>query len=245
MNIVLNLHILENYPCLEPEAGEELLPLYPEFLSDEDNAAFEAHREICQSCQEHWKLWQASGLAIRAETFLTYAEKLLEKHRHEEAVAAYNKALLLDPGVAHTQEGDRFLLSGAWLPLTAARSKQQDIFSYIAPNYTPGAVEMNAAKALSPFPIVLEYAGGKVKGKIFAIGRLIFFELLEANEEFEAGIQLVGGSCRPSVEFIVWSVIPGKKCRLGTAETLFGTAGFADVVKSLRSFRVLPKSSSG
>jgi len=240
METKIDLDILDHFLCLEPEVGEELLPLYPEFLSAEEKEQFELHLEGCESCQEHWKLWRATGLALRIEALLKRANTLLEEQHYEKAIAAYNNAMELEPNVLDSTAGQAFFHIGTWLPLTAARSKEEDIMPYLVPGYAPETYEIAAAKSLSPFPLIVEYADGKVKGEITSAGRLIFFELTEASEEFEVGVMLVGKILKPVVMLKAWEIVRGKKQRLGTVADLFGSAEFPNVVKTLRTFRVFP-----
>lgn len=237
---IVNTYITNTFLCLEPEVGKKLLPRYPEFLSDEEKARFELHLEECEYCQERLKLWRATGLAARAESFLEHARALLEERHYKEAIAEYNRALELDPHLLTTEAGQAFFQIGTWLPLTAARSKDEDIWAYLAPSYAPEIQELAAAKPLPPFPIVVEYADGKVKGTITALGRLVFFELLETSEEFETGVTLVGRILQPVIMLKAWEITRGEKQKLGTIASLFGSAEFPDVVNALRTFRVFP-----
>lgn len=240
MHTNVNWNIIDHYLCLEPEVGEELLPLYPEFLGAEEKAQFERHVEACEYCQECWKLWQAKGLALRIEALLKRAQALLAEGQYDRALERYNKAVEIEPSVLETPEGQEFFRAGAWLPLTAARSKEEDIMRYLAPSYAPETYEIAAAKSLSPFPVSVEYADGKVKGEITAAGRVVFFELLEASEEFETGIMLVGKILQPVVMLKAWEITRGEKHKLGTITSLFGSTEFPDVVRTLRTFRVFP-----
>ena len=122
MKTRINLDRIEEFVCLEPEVGEQLLPLYPEFLSEEEKKQFELHREGCENCQERWKLWQVTGLALRIEAILQQAKTLLENHQYEEAI---RKSLLSNlccvvpwPPLLRGREDS--LLCGVCLPPPAA-----------------------------------------------------------------------------------------------------------------------------
>lgn len=240
MDTNVNWHIIDHYLCLEPEFGEELLPLYPEFLGAEEKAQFELHVEACEYCQECWKLWQAKGLALRIEALLKRAQALLAEGHYDRALERYNKAVDIEPRVLETPEGQEFFRAEVWLPLTTARSKEVDILPYLTPSYAPETYEIAAAKSLSPFPLTVEYADGKIKGEITAAGRVVFFELMEASEEFEAGVMLVGKILQPMVMLKAWEIVRGKKQRLGTIADLFGSSEFPDVINTLRTFKVFP-----
>lgn len=244
MKTKINLHIIENFQCLEPEIGKTLLPFYPEFLETDQRTRFELHLEICEHCQERWKLWQATGFSLRIETLLEWAQALLEERQYEEAITAYNRVIALAPDVIETTAGQKIFRSEAWLTLTAAWNKEQDLLSYLTPNDSPGAYEMAAAtSAFSSFPLMVEYDRGRIKGKITAIGRLIFFELLETGKGLESGIRLVGKILQPAVALCIWEISSREKKRLGTIESLFGSTDFPDVIRTLKTFRVFPLSS--
>ena len=59
-------------------------------------------------------------------------------------------------------------------------------------------------------------------------------------KEFEGGVMLVGKILQPVVMLKAWKITPGEKHKLGTIASLFGSAEFPDVVKTLRTFRVFP-----
>jgi hypothetical protein len=63
---------------------------------------------------------------------------------------------------------------------------------------------------------------------------------MEASEEFEAGVMLVGKILQPVVMLKAWEIMQGKKQRLGTIADLFGSSEFPDVIKTLRTFKVFP-----
>jgi len=165
---------------------------------------------------------------------------LLAERRLEEAIAAYNHAIEIDPMIIETDAGQQFFLAESWLALTTAQSKEQDILAYLAPTYIPVADEMAAAKSVSAFPVLLEYGHGVVKAKITAIGKLVYCELLGVSAAFETDIRLIGKVCSPAPVLTVWKIPKGQKPQIGTLDSLFGSASFPDVVKTLRTFRVLP-----
>lgn len=240
MDIQIDLNTIEDFLCVEPEVGEKLLPFYPEFLSTEEKEQFELHLQGCEYCQKWWKLWETIGLPVRIDALLKQAKVLLEEHQYDEAVETCNDAIELDPEVLDSEVGQDFFCSGAWLQLTAANIKGKDIMPYIFPSYAPGTYELAAATQDIPFPIMVNYADGKVKGKISAGGTSIFFELLEAREDFANGIHLFGRILQPSVALKVWQIRPGKKHRLGTIASLFGSKDLQDISDTLRTFRVFP-----
>lgn len=239
-SIDINFFILEHALCLEPEVGEDLLPFYPEFLSPEKKAQFELHLEGCEFCQERWKLWQATGLALRVEAILNQAKDLLQHRQYAEAIARYNHALAIAPEIFETADALEFLQHDAWMPLNSARSKTRDISLFVVPNHEPGAQVLAAASVVSAFPITLEYDQGNVMLKISALGRFIFSELVHVSQEFEAGIQVVGKEASVKTALRTWTLLPGKKYKLGAIDVLFGSADFADIVRTLRTFRVFP-----
>lgn len=241
MKTRINLDHIEEFVCLEPEVGEQLLPLYPDFLSEEEKKQFELHRDGCENCQERWKLWQVTGLALRIEAILKQAKTLLENHQYEEAIRKYNQAIALDPNVLNTPEGQEFFHVEAWLPLTAARSKEEDLMPYVAPSYAPENYQLAAAESIIPFPLSVEYAEGKVRGRFTTAGNQVFFELLETSQEFKNGVKLVGKITQgPEISFKIWKITPGKRYRLETVTHLFGAAEFAEIIQALRSFEVFP-----
>lgn len=241
MTHIIKLDRLEEFVCLEPEVGAELLPLYPDFLSDDDITRFERHREGCERCQEHWNLWRVTGLALRVAAIMQRANGCLQERRYEEAIQEYNRAVALDPHVAATPEGQEFFQADTWLPLTAARMREKDLMPYVAPSYEPGRYQLAAADASTAFPIAVEYAEGKVQGKFHVAGRLVFFELVKAEQEYANGITLtgqVGQGTTPSLK--IWNIVPGKRQRLDTLTNLFGEAHLPDIIQELRTFKVLP-----
>lgn len=240
MKTRINLDRIEEFVCLEPEVGEQLLPLYPDFLSEEKKKQFELHREGCENCQERWKLWQVTGLSLRIMAFLRQAKVFLENQQYEEAIRKYNHAMELAPNVLSTLEGQELFHTDAWLPLTAARTKEKDIMSYIAPSYAPGMYELAAAtESFALFPISVEYADGKVQGQFTTAGSQVFFELLEVDQEFKNGVQLVGKIRQGSHRSVkIWKITPGKRHRLGMITQLFGTAEFSEIIQTLRAFNV-------
>lgn len=188
MPVEVDLDILTQYCCLEPECGEQLVFLYPEFLSDEQRSAFELHLEGCESCRERRKLWQATGLRVRLDALLKQAERFFAENRHEEAVELYLPILTLQADLRPGDEGIRTFQEGRGLPLTAARSKQRDILPYFRPRNAPDAYELAAAAPHSIFPLTVEYAEGNVKGKISTQALLVFFELQDVSEEFRMAL---------------------------------------------------------
>lgn len=240
METTVNLDRIKHFVCLEPEVGEHLLPLYPDFLSEQEKKQFELHREGCEYCQERWKLWQVTGLSLRIRAILKHAAALLKEHRHEDALREYNRAIALDPYVLDTPEGETFFQEEVGLPLTAAKIKEKNIMPYVAPSYAPETYELAAAESFDLFPVSVEYAEGKVRGKFTVAGRLVFFELLEAEEEFKQGVTLIGKVVQESsVSLKLWHITPGKKHRLETLANLFGAARFPDVIQALRTFKVV------
>ncbi len=240
MKTKIDLHILEQYECLEPEAGEELLPLYPEFLTEEETVWFEEHLGGCELCREAVKLWQVTGLPMRVSALAKRAKTCLEDRHYEDAIRIYNHALQLEPNIATTESGQDFFQSGAWLSLTAAGIDEQDLMPYVAPSYAPEAYQLAAAAPSDPFPLEVEFADGRVKGTLTSAGRSVFFELLESREEFETGVTLVGKILQPVLLLKAWEIVGEKKCKLGTILELFGSAEFSEIVKTLGSFKVLP-----
>jgi tetratricopeptide (TPR) repeat protein len=245
MKHIMNLDRLEEFVCLEPEAGAELLPLYPEFLSGDDKVRFELHREGCEYCQEHWNLWRVTGLALRATAIMQRANEFLQERRYEEAIQEYNRAVALAPNVLATQAAQEFFQADTWLSLTAARMGKKDVMPYVAPSYEPGRYQLAAADSSATFPIDVEYAEGNVQGKFSVAGRLVFFELVKAEQEFTNGITLVGQVGQGARALLkIWNIVPGKRQRLDTLTNLFGEADFPDIIQELRSFKVVPLASA-
>ena len=243
MPIEVDLDIITQYCCLEPEIGEALLYLYPEFLSDEQRAAFERHLEGCEFCQERRKLWQATGLDVRAAALLKQVKVLFTERRYEQAVGLYNQTLSLQGELWDRPEGRECFQAGAKLSLTAARSKKRDILPYFDPRSAPGAHELAAAAPHSIFPLTVEYAEGKVKGNISTLGRQVFFELQDVSDEFRDGIVLVGKILRPAPLLKSWELTLGEKQRLGTLNELFGGTKIElpQVIDSVAMFQVLAR----
>ncbi len=241
MKTIIDVHVLEQFECLEPEVGAQLLPLYPEFLSEEERQEFELHREGCESCQERLKLWQVTGGAVRGQQLVTRARDLLREKRYEEAIQSYNHALALQPELSTSLEGLAFFQAKTWASVTAATMQDESLMPYIEPSYEPDRYQLAAAPALSPFPLSVEYADGLVRATFSVAGRQVFFMILEAHEEFSKGVKLIGKVTREtSCSFELWNVRPGKKCRLGTLVDIFGHAELADIVEALRTFKVVP-----
>ncbi len=237
METRLDPDILEKFVCLEPDVGEELLPLYPESLSPEDRKLFELHRQGCEYCQERWKLWQVTGIPLRIQAILKRTQLLFAERHYEDAVAQCNNVIELKAQVLDTREGQELFHFEASPSLTAARIKNEDIMPYLDPEIEVLA----AAKKSVSLPVSLEYAEGKVKGKFSAAGRFVFFELLEHSSEFKSGVVLVGKILHPKTMFKTWTLFQEKKkLRLGTIADLFGSAEFPDIVSSLRTFSVYP-----
>jgi hypothetical protein len=124
--------------------------------------------------------------------------------------------------------------------MTVARSETKDLIPYIFPEYSPETYALSATTTRYPFPLAVEYAHGKVKGTLTTAGKLIFFTLEEAKEEFEKGVKLVGKILYPAVALQVWELVLGKPERLGTIESLFGSPDFMDIVRMLNTLRVFP-----
>lgn len=232
--------ILEHYCCLEPEVGEDKLFLYPEFLSTHEKQRFEQHLQGCESCQERRKLWLSIGLRARIQSLLERAKALVIAGQYLEAIDLYNKILELQPNLLDMPEGVLCFEAGAWLSLTAARSKDTELTPYIAPDHAPEYYEMAAATTTKAFPLAVEYASGKVKGKISTAGRLVFFELVDASEEFAAGIMLVGKVLNPVTMLKSWEIVGDKKQRLGSVSDLFKSIDLPDIINTLKTFRVFP-----
>lgn len=238
MPTTINTFILDHYCCLEPEVGEHLLFLYPEFLSVSEKQVFERHLRGCESCQERCKLWKAVALETRTKAMLARVQALIADRQYAEAIELYNNALELQPDLIDAPEREAcFELA---LPPTAARTGEMEITPYLAQEYAPERYEMAAAKTGKAFPLTVEYADGKVKGKIVTAGRLVFFELLEVSEEFAAGIMLVGKVLNPVTMLKTWEILSGKKQRLGAVEDLFESVEMPDVINTVKRFRVFP-----
>jgi tetratricopeptide (TPR) repeat protein len=240
MNTKIDLNILEEFVCLEPKIGERLLLLYPDFLSAEEKTRVELHLKGCELCQERLKLWRVTGLKLRIPAFIKQARELLQERHYDEAIRLYNIALELDPKMMATSEGQAFFDSEAWFALTTARTEDQDLTPYVAPSYAPERYQMAAAKIPEPLPLAVEFADGKVKGEFSSAGQLVFFELLETWEEFEAGVMLVGHILQPVVMLRAWEIPRGQKQRLGTIEALFGAGESSDVLNAISMFKVFP-----
>jgi hypothetical protein len=99
---------------------------------------------------------------------------------------------------------------------------------------------MAAAKIPEPLPLAVEFADGKVKGEFSSAGQLVFFELTETREEFEASVMLVGRILQPVVLLKAWEITQGPKHRLGTIEALFGAGEASDVLNAISLFKVFP-----
>ncbi len=235
-------HIMNNeeYLCIEPEAGKDLLFRYPEFLSQEEQEQFKLHLSICDYCQEQWNMWRSMALSLRVPALLEQAQDLLTALQYEEAIEIYNDAVKIEPSIGQQEEGLSFFQHQIWLPLTTAKSKDRDILEHIAPELTSVAEKMVAAPSISPFPVTLEYADGEVKAKIFTIGKFVYFQLIEARRTFETGVRLIGKVLSPSIKLTTWEFLQGKKQKLGTIDSLFGSAKFEDVIQTLKTFKVLP-----
>ena len=240
MHTTIDTIILEHYCCLEPDVGENVLFLYPEFLSAHEKQMFERHLQGCESCRERRKLWLAIGLGARIKALLQYVASLITARQYLEAIDMYNNVLELQPDLLETPEGEACFEAGAWLSLTAARSTDTEITPYLAPGYTPERYEMAAAKTAKAFPLAIEYAEGKVTGKISTAGRLVFFEVVDVSEEFAAGIMLVGKVLNPVAMLKTWKIIRGKKQRLGAVGDLFESVELPDIINTLKMFRVFP-----
>lgn len=240
MPTTIDTVILDQYCCLEPEVGEHLLFLYPEFLSSHEKQMFERHLQGCESCRERRKLWLATGLGARMTAMLQQITDLVTSRHYFEAIDLYNVTLEIQPTLLDSAEGEACFKAGAWLSPTAARSQDLDITPYLAPGYAPERYEMAAAKTGRAFPLAIEYADGKVKGKISTAGRLVFFEVVEVSEEFAAGVTLVGKVLKPVTMLKTWEIIIGKKQRLGVLSDLFESVELTDIINTLKRFRVFP-----
>jgi tetratricopeptide (TPR) repeat protein len=250
MQTTIKLDVLEHFECLEPKVGAELLLLYPEFLTPEECERFELHLQSCEHCQERWKLWRATGLAVRIEAILQRANALLDEHRYEDAVAEYNRAARLAPALEQGI-GKSFWEHTAWTLPSAATSHGADILPFLSTAYAPDAYQMAASvQRLSPFPVDLKYEDeqGTVNGKITSRGRQVFVTI-EASGDYAAGMKLLArvfhapkesnADAPPVPTFQWWEITPGQTQRLGTIETLFGSQE-PDVLKWLNTFRVIP-----
>lgn len=240
MNTTVDLDILKTYPCLEPEVGEKLLLFYPDFLTVEEKQQFETHLEGCETCQERLKLRHVIGHLAQIKMILKQARILMEARRYDDAIALYNRVLEREPDLLDTSTGQEFFHSDVLFPMTTARSETKDLIPYIFPEYSPETYALSAATTRNPFPLAVEYAHGKVKATLTTAGKLIFFTLEEAKEEFEKGVKLVGKILHPAVTLQVWDLIPGKPKRLGTIESLFGSPEFTDITRMLHTLRVFP-----
>jgi hypothetical protein len=251
MEIRIDLDILEGFVCLEPDVGEALLPLYPDMLSADEKARFELHLEGCDLCREQMKLWRVTGQALRLEALVKRATDVLANHRYAEAIDLYNRVLRIEPNFADIAAGGEFFQAEVWHPLTAARHKERDLTPYLAPSYAPERYQLAAAATTDIFPLTVEFADGKVKGKITTAGQSVFFELIETQAEFDAGLTLVGRILQPVRLLKAWDIRAGapvdaaggaerKKHRLGTLSDLFQSVEFSEVLETLRSFNVLP-----
>jgi hypothetical protein len=240
MNTTVDLDILKTYPCLEPEVGEELLLFYPDFLTAEEKQQFESHLEGCEACQERLKVRHIMGHLVHIKMILKQARIFLEARRYDDAIALYNRVLEREPDLSDTSIGQEFFHPDMLFPMTAARSETKDLMPYIFPEYSPETYALSATTTRYPFPLTVEYAHGKVKGTLTTAGKLIFFTLEEAKEEFEKGVKLVGKILHPTVTFKVWGLALGKPERLGTIESLFGSPDFMDIARMLHTLRVFP-----
>ncbi len=240
MPIQVDQVILEQYCCLEPEVGEHLLFLYPEFLSDEQKEAFELHAQECESCRERQKFWQATGLAVRIEALLNQVTSLIGEQGYQEALDIYNQILTIQPDVWTTPAGKSCFQAGAWQSLTAARSKDRDLTPYLASGYAPHTSQMAAAGSSRIFPLTVEYADGEITGKLSTAGRQVFFELVQVSKNFQAGILLVGTIHHPVVMLKSWSILPGQKQRLGIMYDLFESVELPHITDALQRFHVYP-----
>jgi hypothetical protein len=240
MNTTLDLDILKTYPCLEPEVGEELLLFYPDFLTAEEKQQFEIHLEGCEACQERLKLRHVIGHLAQIKMILKQARILMGARRYDDAIALYNRVLGREPDLLDTSTGQEFFHSNVLFPMTVARSETKDLMPYIFPEYSPETYALSATTTHNPFPLAVEYAHGKVKGTLTTAGKLLFFTVEEAKEEFEKGVKLVGRILHPTIALKVWDLIPGKPKRLGTIESLFGSPEFTDITKMLSTLRVFP-----
>lgn len=238
MDMTLDLTILKYAECLEPEVGAELVPLYPLFLSAEEKQQFEQHLETCEYCQELRKFWRVTGVSLGIKHLLEQGATLLRQQHYTQAIACYNCALELEPGGLGRSASQVFFQTDAWCSITAATLNEQDLMPYIFPSYAPGEYKMAAATPEIPFPIIIEYADGQVKGKFFAAGTSVFFEVFEALGDFAENVILVGQISQPIRSLKVWEILPGKKYRLGTITSLFGAQDLQHVANTLRTFKV-------
>jgi len=240
MPIHVDQDILEHYCCLEPEVGEQLLFLYPEFLSDDQKQAFELHVQTCEACRERQKFWQAMGLAFRVEALLNRVTSLIVHQDYQGAFETYNQLLGIHPDIWKTLAGETCFQAGAWQSLTAARSKDRDFTPYLAPGYAPQTYQLAAASSFHIFPLTIKYAGGKITGKLSTVGRQVFFELVDASDEFQEGILLAGTILQPVIMLKSWSIVPGRKQRLGRLHEFFESVELPHVIDALRRFKVYP-----
>lgn len=238
MDITLDLTTLKYAECLEPEVGAEFMPLYPLLLSPEEQQQFEQHLEVCQYCQELKKFWRVTGVSLGIEHLLEQGAALLQQQRYAQAIAYYNRALELEPGALDNLEHQVFSQTNVWFSVTAATCREKDLLPYIFPSHEPGEYQMAAATPEIPFPILVEYADGQIKGKLSTAGTLVFFEVFEARGGFAEGMMLVGQVLQPTRALQVWEIIPGRKYRLGTIASLFGAHDLQHVVNTLRMFKV-------
>jgi tetratricopeptide (TPR) repeat protein len=240
MNTTVDLDILKTYPCLEPEVGEELLLFYPDFLTADEKQQFETHLEGCEACQESLKARHIMEHLAHIKMILKQARILMEARRYDGAIALYNRVLEREPDLLDTSTGQEFFHSNVLFPVTTARGETKDLIPYIFPEYSPETYTLSASTTHNPFPLAVEYAHGKVKGTLTTAGKLIFFTLEEAKEEFEKGVKLVGKILHPATMLRVWGLALGKPERLGTIESLFGSPDFMDIARMLNTLRVFP-----
>lgn len=240
METRLNFDILEQFVCLEPEVGEELLPRYPEFLTPEECEQFELHLQGCELCQERVKLWQVSGVPLRVEAIAAQTRRLFGEKQYDAAVSLCNHAVVLNPSLLDTPEGREMVYGEPQFSLSAATVRDEDILPY----FQPDVEVLAAAKKKISLPVSLEYrglTGGKVTGRFSAAGRFVFFELLDYTTEFAHGVELIGKTLAPQTMIKRWTIHQEKKKRrLGTIAELFGNAELPDIVNSLQTFCVLP-----
>lgn len=174
-------------------------------------------------------------------SLLRQARTLLTRRRYEEAIAAYNLAVEQDPGLLETPAGLEFFLDDTWLPLTAAHNKDRDLLPYLLPEYHPATYTLSASASRALFPLILEYAGGKVKGRLSTAGRSLFFTVEEVSQPFEQGVKFVGRILSPTPRLKVWTITPGKPHKLGTIAELFGSSTLTDASRtSLKMLKVFP-----
>ena len=57
MRTKINLTIINEYCCLDPDCGENIVHLYPDLLTDEQKRLFKIHLKICEKCQELFKFY--------------------------------------------------------------------------------------------------------------------------------------------------------------------------------------------